>query len=189
MIYLSSISVHGIVSAPVIDEVLPIVDPDIYGTTKYLGERMLASTATNMPVVSIRLPGVLGRGATCRVWIPMLLKKMINNEDVELYNPDEKFNNAIHVSDLANFILKLLRRDTLSGFHAFPIAASGMTTIREVAEYLKKLVNSSSIIIVKSSERQAFTINSRYAVSHFGYEQRAIIETIDNFVKDALISQ
>jgi nucleoside-diphosphate-sugar epimerase len=45
LIYASSLSVHGQIAGPVIDETTPVIDPDLYGSSKYLGERLLACRA------------------------------------------------------------------------------------------------------------------------------------------------
>lgn len=62
-IYLSSISIYGEVSTNLLDENTPIVNPDPYGLTKYMGELLLLDESRWLPSVSLRLPGVLGKGA------------------------------------------------------------------------------------------------------------------------------
>ena len=180
LIYLSSLLIHGRITAKVVDETTPIVDPDVYGTSKYLGERLLASTADHLPVAAIRLPGVLGVGAS-RAWIPRVMDRLMTHQLIEIYNPDAPFNNAIHVLDLGNFILELLVDRVWPGFHAFPVAASGATTIGKVVSLLKEATGSRSQIIVRPTKQSSFTISSKYAVKHFGYKPKNISEILDRY--------
>jgi nucleoside-diphosphate-sugar epimerase len=184
-IYTSSLSVHGNITVPVVDVTTPIIDPGVYGASKYIGERLLAESSGKLPVVSLRLPGVLGLGVT-RPWIPTLLTRFISQEDIEIVNPESKFNNAIHVLDLANFILSLLDKNKIYGFHAFPLGSSGAITIREVAEFIKEATKSQSRIRVNNATRNAFTISSKYAIETFKYEPRDIRDTIRHFIADVL---
>lgn len=185
LIYMSSLMVHGHITVPVVDETIPIIDPDIYGASKFLGERILAATTDRLPVAAVRLPGVLGPSAG-RAWIPKLFKQINNHQDVTIVNPEAKFNNAIHVLDLADFILTILAGNRLSGFHAFPLASSGTRTIREIAEYLKEATKSHSKIMVDNSRLHSFTICSEYAVKNFGYCPKDISETLKHYSIDAL---
>jgi len=185
LVFTSSISVYGNINNQYVDETTPIIDPGVYGASKYIGERLLAATADFLPVAAIRLPGVLGPGAS-RAWIPTLLNRFANQQNVQIFNPEAKFNNAIHVLDLSNFILTIIAGNKLSGFHAFPLASSGTITIREVAEYLKEATKSHSEIIVNNSMKPSFKISSEYAITKFNYCPRKIQETLKHFIKDIL---
>ena len=44
LVYTSSISVYGEIRVPVLQETYPITNPDNYGLTKYLAERLFAET-------------------------------------------------------------------------------------------------------------------------------------------------
>jgi nucleoside-diphosphate-sugar epimerase len=65
VIYTSSISVYGDIYEPYLQETYAITNPDDYGLTKYLAERVFAETE-GLPCVALRLPGISGKGAIAR---------------------------------------------------------------------------------------------------------------------------
>jgi nucleoside-diphosphate-sugar epimerase len=183
IIYTSSLSVHGRVAAQVVDENTPVIDADLYGASKYFGERLLAAAADRLPCVAIRLPGVLGRGAH-RAWIPSLLERIRAGNGVTLYNPHAPFNNAAHVDDLGRFCVGLLARQW-TGFSAFPVAAAGMTTIREVVERLISATGTQVTVSVRAAPQPGFAISSEFAVRRFAYNPMEIGLMLDRYVAEA----
>jgi nucleoside-diphosphate-sugar epimerase len=182
-IYASTLSVHGKIKGPLVEEDTPVINPDVYGASKYLAERMLAAVAGQMSAVAIRLPGVLGVGAH-RAWLPVLLNKMRANLDVTIFNPETKFNNAAHVDDLGHFIAQLMRRDW-EGFFAFPVGAGGMTSVREAVERIRAAVGSSSKILIDPLTKPGFVISSERAVS-FGYRPTDINCMLNRYVGESM---
>ena len=96
VIYTSSISVYGDIHEPYLQETHPITNPDDYGLTKYLAERVFADTE-GLSCVALRLPGILGKGAH-RAWIPTLVHRVLEGDrKATIYSPSSLFNNAAHV--------------------------------------------------------------------------------------------
>jgi nucleoside-diphosphate-sugar epimerase len=182
-IYTSSLSIHGQITAAVVNEHTPINAPDTYGATKYLGERLLAEVADTMPTIAIRLPGVLGSGAH-RAWIPTLVEKLVASNDVSIYSPNAKFNNATHVSDLSRFIIQILFNHDWRGFSAFPVGAAESMTILEIASLLHDKLGSGSILRESNLVKPSFTIDSSFASSHFGYVPSRIDAMIVQYLDD-----
>jgi nucleoside-diphosphate-sugar epimerase len=183
IVYASTLSIHGRIVGPVVDENTPVIDSDIYGASKYLGERLFAAAADQLPCVAIRLPGILGLGAH-RAWIPTLVERMRRNEDVVIYNPDSSFNNAAHVDDLSDFVFQLLSRHW-EGFHALPVGAAGTITVREAVNRLLMATGSQSRIIVHPAQQPGFTISSALAIANFGYRPMEIAALLDRYVSEA----
>jgi nucleoside-diphosphate-sugar epimerase len=181
LIYISSLSIHGRVTVPVIDENTPSFDPHIYGASKYLGERLIAETASSLPCVALRLPGVLGEGAH-RAWVPRIVQRMMANREIFIYNPDNPFNNALHVDDLGRFCIQLLQQKW-TGFHAMPLGASGTLSIREVAKLLAARLGVSPNILLVSTVQTGFTVSSSYASDVFGFLPRNISEVLEKYAQ------
>lgn len=170
-INLSSISVYGEVSDDILTEDTPISNPDIYGITKYEAERLLGKESEKVPSVSLRLPGIVGRGArSC--WVARTAAKMKKGEDISIYNPDSLFNNMVHLKDLESFITHLINSEW-GGASAVNLGCNDPVTIRELAENLKSCLNSYSKIRVKKSIRSSFTISCDRACK-IGYEPRKL---------------
>ena len=187
IVYTSSLSVHGLLADPVVSVLTPVCDPDIYGASKFLGERLLASAETSIPSIAIRLPGVLGPGAS-RAWIPTIAKRMLKNQPVEIFNPDSAFNNSIHVDDLCALILSCLRGSGWKGFHAFPVGCTEPVAIRVLAERLRSKLGSQSSIVSCVPRQLAFTIDSSYAVEVFDYRPRTMLDCLDRYASEISIS-
>jgi UDP-glucose 4-epimerase len=182
-VYISSLSIHGRISASFVTENTPINQQDIYGCTKYLGERLLADKANAMPTIALRLPGVLGIGAH-RAWIPSLVEKLLSDKEVSIYSPKAEFNNAIHVTDLSQLIGQILLGQFSNGFVAFPVGAAGKKNILDVASLLKQKLNSKSILHVQNLVKSSFTIDSTFASNCFGYVPRQIDQILMQYIEE-----
>lgn len=181
LIYLSSVSVHGKINSEYIDCKTSICNPTPYGFSKYVCEVLLREAKDTLPVVAIRLPGVLGIGAHS-AWIPKLVRSFKENKDVEIYNPNALFNNAIHVEDLCIFVNDLITNVTWSGSAAFPIGAINKTTISKIVNNIKNYLSSTSKVDVVKSHMRSFCINSDTAKKQFSYKPRAIEEILDFYL-------
>ena len=178
-IFASSMSVYGRIEAEIADETTPRIDPDLYGTTKFVGEKLLEAKADALPSLAIRLPGVLGLGAR-RNFISETTQRLLRDEPVEAFNPEAPFNNAAHVDDLAAMFARLLERG-LAGFDAVTVAAAGMTTIREALLRLRARIGSRSEIRFDEKRRHSFTVSSRRAIELHGYAPMEIDALLDRY--------
>jgi nucleoside-diphosphate-sugar epimerase len=182
LIYTSTLSVHGRIDTPVVDHRTAIVEPDVYGASKYLGERLLAAESARLPSLALRLPGVLGQGSH-RAWLPTLTERAKAGQDIVIYNADGDFNNATHVDDLGEFVVSLLDRDW-SGFHAMPLGAAGAMKVRDVVSILLNAVGSSSRVAATRSASPCFTISSVYASERFGYRPTPIDALLNRYAAE-----
>jgi UDP-glucose 4-epimerase len=185
-IFFSSMSVYGEITDSIVTESTRICNPDIYGLSKYVCELMLKDSGLN--TIAIRLPSILGVNAH-RHWLSKVLDLALLNMPIKFYNPNAKFNNAVHVYGLIDFIEQALK-SSWSGFHAAPIGASGTTTISDVVGTIKNITNSTSTLITAISQKPSFTISSDYLINQFNYSPVNINEilemyAIENFRKFA----
>jgi len=183
VINFSSMSVYGEISASVADATTPSTNPTAYGASKLAGEQTLRRVAATLPSVSLRLPGIVGPNAHGN-WLARSRAALRASDPVTLNNPDFPFNNAVHVEDLAEFVVSLCAREW-SGFHAFPIGAGDPLTVISVMERLKAATGSTSSITISDAERQAYTISSDTAIRDFGYRPASMADIIDRFASDA----
>lgn len=132
VVYLSSISVYGKVSVEILTEDAPITDPDIYGITKLLGEKVICDT--ELDSVILRLPGVLGKGAKTP-WLSRVARGIFNNDEIPVYNLDAPFNNIVTLNMLYQIIrrvFQLMESGFLKGISIANVSADKPITIREV---------------------------------------------------------
>lgn len=182
IVFLSSLSVYGTVSAPVVDETTPCVEPGFYGLSKLQGERILAEHAESVPAIALRLPGVVGRGCG-DAWAARVARLALAGAPIAAYNPDAPFNNALHVDDLAVFVSDLCHRP-LAGFDVVTLASGGRTTVREAVEIVRSNCHSVSPVILSASPRTSFVVSTQRAQNRYGFAPMDIVKVMGRLAGD-----
>jgi nucleoside-diphosphate-sugar epimerase len=186
VIYTSSISVYGDIHESYLQETHPITNPDDYGLTKYLAERVFAETE-GVSCVALRLPGILGKGAH-RAWIPTLVHRVLEgNRKATIYSPSSLFNNAAHVHEISEFVWQLLN-SPMPGFNAVNLAAADPITIREVIVLMAEILGETIEIIERPAPKPSFTISSERA-ERLGYKVLPIKQTLRRYFEESCLSQ
>ena len=180
-IYLSSLSIYGEINSPVVDESTPVRDPDAYGVSKRNGEELVAA-AQSFRSLAVRLPGVIGKGSV-RNWLTGVLENARAGREIRIFNPDGRFNNAAHVSDLAQFVAGLLGREW-RGHDAVTIAAAGETTVRAAVQVLVDAFRGKSRVQVMPAMKPGFLVSSARARERYGYRPMEITEMLQRFAAE-----
>jgi nucleoside-diphosphate-sugar epimerase len=103
IIHVSSMSVYGAVSEPMVSRNTPTRHPSPYGLSKFAGECFLNEFSNKVVSVSIRSPAIVGNGAS-RNFLARLVRDMVDKrEEVVLKNPNFVFNNVIHYDTFSRF--------------------------------------------------------------------------------------
>lgn len=181
-VFLSSVDIYGTVTQTRLREDALINNPNIYGFTKNLSENILKNYTQYFPVLSIRLPGVVGFGNR-KAWVGRVFENLTKSKPAAIYNPDALFNNVIHVADIARFISSLPKKHLVK-FDAVNLAASGSMQIKEIVESMKKMINSKSKITVCQNSRKSYTINIAKLEKKFGFRPESVKHTIDRYVSE-----
>lgn len=186
VIYTSSISVYGDIHEPYLQETYPITNPDDYGLTKYLAERLFAETE-GLSCVALRLPGILGKGAH-RAWIPTVLHRVLEGDHkATIYSPSSLFNNAAHVREISEFVWLLLN-SPMSGFNAVNVAAADPITIREVIVLMAEILGETIEIIERPALKPSFTISSERA-ELLGYNALPIRDILRRYFEESCLGR
>jgi nucleoside-diphosphate-sugar epimerase len=186
VIYTSSISVYGDIHEPQLQETHPITNPDDYGLTKYLAERVFAETE-GLPCVALRLPGILGKGAH-RAWIPTLLHRVLEGDrKATIYGPSSLFNNAAHVHEISEFVWLLLN-SPMSGFDAVNVAANDPITIREVIVLMAEILGRTIEILERPAPKPSFIISSERA-ERLGYKVLPIKHILCRYFEESCLNK
>lgn len=168
-LFFSAISVYGQVNENMVTEATPITNPDAYGASKLLGEQMLAEVAEQLPSISLRLPAIVGAGDQPN-WLSRTVDKLRAGKPVHFINPDNPFNNAVHIDDLADFIINLLGQP-LRGAHVINLAGVDTISVGEMVAVLKvELGSSSEVTSEVRPEQPGFTIDCSLAREKFGWK-------------------
>ncbi len=159
-IFLSTVSVYGDVSDSIINEDTKIINPSVYGTSKYLSELQIIEQKS-IKYAILRLPGVLGPEASTPC-LAKIITKIKNNENIMAYNRHGLFNNAVHVADLSSFISLILLNGNLLN-KVYVLGAKDSMKIHEIIDYI--LLNTRSKSKVEYyAKLPLFTIDSSRAI-------------------------
>ncbi len=176
IIYLSSDEIYGNLNMESVTEQAIMVDPGLYGTTKYIAEKIIMECG--IPYYILRLPGIVGR-----VWgssfIYHLMDKIKKNEPIELYNINKMFNNIVDIDDLTKFIHILCMEKFERPNEIFLLGNTEKVELREVVCYIKYLYHSKTKIkSVDMENRRYFTLDVTKAVK-YGYSSKKINTILD----------
>ena len=179
IILLSAISVFGEARSANVDENTPCRNPDDYGLSKRVCERLLEERQNQISGLTLRLPGILGQNARTP-WLARVRNAFRVGEPVSAYAPTAPFNNALHVEDLSRFIQKVCR-STDKPYDMVTLAAEGYMTIRESLEKLHCDIKSTSSISFHQSEKSTFTISIEKARQIYGFAPMHVRDTLGRF--------
>ena len=117
IILLSSLSVYGKINSKKINEKTTINNPDYYGKTKLIMEKDLIefSKKHNIDYSIFRLPGVIGLKSKHNFLSKLIYLIKSKNNYLNLFNPELRFNNLIHVKTLSNVIKQCIDNKKISG--------------------------------------------------------------------------
>lgn len=175
IIYLSSDEIYGELNTNVVNEKAVMINPGLYGTTKYLAEKIMMESG--IPYYILRMPGIVGR-IWGKTFIYRLMDSIRNNDSIELYNWNGKFNNVVDIDDLTQFIMVLIHcvRDESE---IFLLGNTELIALKELVFYIKELYHSASQISnVDTKSKRYFTLDVTTAVE-YGYLSKSI-KTIIN---------
>lgn len=182
VIYLSTLSVYGDIVVKELDEDTPLKKPEMYGLSKYMGERILKEYSSDVSSVSIRLPGVVGPGYFTP-WLGKVLNKALKNDAITIYNPDSLFNNVVDLIEIKRFISYIIESGFI-GSDSVNFAASEPISIREIISLIVSLSCSKSRIILQNTSKQSFSIKIEKIRRLFGFEPSSTKDIINRYVME-----
>lgn len=134
-----------------------------YAIAKRLNERyLLALTKTdNISVNCLRFFNIYGERQDTRMVIPRFFEQAISGRPIEIFGCGNQTRDFTFVEDVTEAIHRLIQRPKLNG--TFNLSRGQETTIKELAELIKKITNSKSEIICLEhpSERETFKVKRR----------------------------
>lgn len=180
IIYLGAVSSYGVVDK-VLREDSPHNNPNAYGLTKYVAERLIMDS--DIPYYILILPGVVGE--RCRDnWIIRSALSLCYNERLVYYNGHGLFNNIVEVKDLCIFLKKLLESDS-SVSETYLLGSMEKMIVNDVVRYLKERLASASYLECVEENHNSFYLDTSKAVSA-GFQSQSLMNTLDLVCNEAL---
>lgn len=180
-IFFSSLSAFGEIKTKTVSENNPSINPDFYGLTKLMSERLLYSLRNILPSVSIRLPGIIGPGSQ-RNWLSNLKKDLKTNKDITLFNPKSYFNNLIHIDDLIKLSENILNENFT--FETILVGAKQKLKIIDIVYLISKELKKKPTIKISKIKKESFIINSNKATNNFHYKPEDIKKSLTKFAHE-----
>lgn len=171
--YTSSMKVYGDIQSSTVCEDTPVINPDLYGISKYFGEKLLEEAGNTL---SIRMPNTIAPGSNG--WINSIYKKLQTNEPISLIN--SPYNHTLHPLDIYRFIDTIIQKK-LFLTDQYNLCASGLMTSLEVVRHMKHKLGASSAI--EWTENKNFHTLSNHKVSQI-FTPMTVLETIDLYLQD-----
>jgi len=180
IIFFSSVSVYGDRNKEDLDEQDALEDPNIYGVTKLLGEKLLEKTGAM--TLCLRLPAVLEmRRATN--FFGRTFDNLQENKKVILANANRIFNNLISIEDIYNFVkkVKLFRKHDIIN-----LGCEKKYTLLEIINFLKECLDSGSVIETAAGKKNFFNISIEKAVQDYQFSPEDARETLKKWCGERL---
>ena len=178
LIFLSAMDVYGQIKNKVIIEDQSKINQNLYGKSKLLSEKLFCNNKNKFKTICIRIPGIftldLKRN---KPFIVGVVKKIIKNRKVYIYNENSSFNNILDSFEIVRFIKLVLRKKIIKS-DVYNFTASDPIKISYVIDLIKKIFKSSSKIISKKSIKNSFTISNQKILDSFNFE----ISTTKNII-------
>jgi nucleoside-diphosphate-sugar epimerase len=180
IIYTSSMKVYGDIREKIATEDIDIINPELYGQTKYFGEKILQET---IPTISLRMPGVIAIGS--HGWIDSIYHKLKKNESLVIYNAP--YNHVVHACD----IYGIIRQMCTMGYYkndVFNVCANGVTTSHDIVKLMKEEILSKSPIELKEHKNAVTHLISNRKLLTI-YKPMDIKDSLKLYVKEMLANE
>jgi|GEM_PF-3913307 Nucleoside-diphosphate-sugar epimerases len=170
IIFISSISVYNANYEGIIDE-NTVTDADsLYGLSKLMSERVIIEYArkNNVPYQILRLGVIYGNNIIYNGVIPTVIKNIVNDRALKVYNGGQEYKNFIHVHDCCRVMFKALTQQVKD-----PIINVVSEKSIQIIVLIKKLISDSGKeIFIENSPLDRNISNTLYnakvLVENFG---------------------
>ena len=178
VIFLSSIDVYGKIKKNIVSENLKPHQPNLYGKSKLLSEKLFCSNKNKFKTICLRVPGIFTLNLKKNYpLIVKLTKNIINDRKLYTYNINKNFNNVLDVEEIVKFIKVALKRKILKN-KSYNFSASKPISFYEVTNLIKKVFKSKSIIINNDTKKNSFTISINKISKDFDFTVSSTREII-----------
>jgi len=183
IIFLSSIKVYGKIKRKIISENYKKNKPNLYGQQKIESESILLKKYKDLSVISLRLPGILVLNTKRKEPLIMsIINKAKSNQKVDIYNPEENFNNILDTLELFNVIKKILNRKIKKN-SVYNLSASKPIKFFNIVNFIIKKMKSNSNIKTIFNSKKSFIISNKKFSRDFNFTFSSTKKIITRFCK------
>jgi nucleoside-diphosphate-sugar epimerase len=168
-IFSSSGAVYGTPSHFPIDEKHPLVPTNIYGISKYSGEKLVEKAYNNsgLEAIILRFGNIYGVGKFTyfETVIPKFVKLALTEGILTIYGDGNQGRDFIHINDVINAILSALNAPYINRCEVFNVGAGKPTSINTIVSLVKSIMKTrfdKEIITTHCPARLGEPINPDY---------------------------
>lgn len=122
-----------------------------YSLTKYCAERfaLMSNKELDTRICNVRLFNAYGPGQSAekaKKLVPTVMKNALNNEPIMVHGTGDQEIDLVYINDVAQALVNLLKEDNLDPQRTYEIGSCKGIKVKDIAELIVKLSNSSSEI-------------------------------------------
>jgi len=183
IIFLSSIKVYGKIKGKIINENHKKNKPCLYGQQKIKSESILLKKYKDLNVICLRLPGILTLNTERQKPLIMsIINKANSNQEIDIYHPEENFNNVLDTLELFNVIKKILNRKIKKN-SIYNLSASKPIKFFNLVNFIIKKMKSNSNIKLIFNSNKSFIISNKKFSRDFNFTFSTTKKIITRFCK------
>ena len=184
IIHFSTVSIYGKVKTNILDECQGIYEPDLYGATKFVGERILYENCKNLSALIFRLPGIVGPNYY-KCWVGRVLEAAKKGSNIRISNPNQIFNNITDVYELDALVRHSLAiKNPLTGIGLYNVGSRKPIEVLRLVNKIINDVNSKSDLKIIDSSPGAFSINTDKLISELNFYPSDTEAILDRYIFD-----
>jgi nucleoside-diphosphate-sugar epimerase len=180
-IYLSSFKIYGDISSKKHNFNNNFVNPDILGATKILSEKIIEEQKINY--INLRLPGVISYMIRDprRPWLNSVITKLNRNLQIEIFNKNLFFNNVIDTFEIFRFINFIIKKNRFKK-GTIDFTASKPIKIKDIINFIKRKINSKSLIKFNNNPIQHYTISTKEFENKYKFKTASTAKILDRYL-------
>ena len=175
-IFLSTTKVYKLQGKP-LSESSPILAIREYEKSKLAAENLCRELCDVEKLLIVRSVNIVGKGQPDKAILPVLFKKAMAGELLEIFGPRGLVLQLLYVEDAVDAFVKVIEKANLQGI--YNLASSDHIRLDELAEKIKKMAQSTSQIQFSNDTDVVFSeVNATKAQNDFDWHAKTKIQQI-----------
>lgn len=176
-VFMSSVSVYGECSGPVLVESGHPCPIGLYGVSKLLGEQYLAEQS--MPVLCVRIPAIIS-GRADKNFISKLIGQCAQGDPMAISHGNKLFNFLIARETISDFLAHII--EPISGFDIVNVAPVGDTSLLEIISWLATYFEIDTTVEDVQSICEPKVISNDKLTEKYGFNPGTAINQLEKFM-------
>ena len=181
-INISSISMFNNSNNKIISSTSKYAPDDDFSKSKVFIEKFLKKKKKFKKIISIRLPGIIGKNCTPN-FSSKLIDDLRNDKKIDLYNVNHLFNNVIHIKNLLTVIKKIVKKKNFSKnyFNSIILGSKNSIKLIDYFDFLKHKLGSNSELQQITSNRKSFKLKISNLIKKDMFDIKEILKLYLNY--------